>query len=135
MAVCAWSKSRFVRPDGPRRQRRPVAASAATRSSNSSAGTTSETRPHASASSASSRRFELIHSKARANPSSRYRNQLPPESGTSPMPTKPGTKVAALDATRTSQATASERPAPAAGPFTAAMTGFSRPRISRMVGW
>jgi hypothetical protein len=30
---------------------------------------------------------------------------------------------------------ASERPAPAAGPFTAAITGFSSARMARMFGW
>ena len=60
---------------------------------------------------------------------------MPPESGTRPIPTKPGTKLAASEAIRTSQAAASERPAPAAGPFTAASTGFSRARIARMFGW
>jgi hypothetical protein len=44
-------------------------------------------------------------------------NHVPPESGTSAMPTKPGTNVAASDAMRTSHAQASESPAPAAGPF------------------
>ena len=48
---------------------------------------------------------------------------------------KPGTKVAASLAIRMSHAAASERPAPAHGPFTAAITGFSRPRIRRMFGW
>ena len=38
---------------------------------------------------------------------------------------KPGTNVAASLAIRRSQAAASERPAPAQGPFTAAITGFS----------
>ena len=62
-------------------------------------------------------------------------NQEPPESGTSPMPMKPGTKFAASDAIRMSQAHASDSPAPAQGPFTAAITGFSSPRIRRMFGW
>ena len=62
-------------------------------------------------------------------------NQEPPESGTRPMPTKPGTKAAALEATRTSQALASESPAPAAGPLTAAMTGFSSAADEADVGW
>ena len=62
-------------------------------------------------------------------------NHVPPESGTSPIPTNPGTKVAALDATRMSQAHANDRPAPAAGPLTAAITGFSSARTSRMFGW
>jgi hypothetical protein len=46
-----------------------------------------------------------------------------------------GTKLAESAASRKSQAQASERPAPAAGPFTAAMTGFSSARIARMFGW
>ena len=49
-------------------------------------------------------------------------------SGTSPTLTNAGTKAAESAATRTSHAQASESPAPAAGPFTAASTGFSRPR-------
>ena len=59
----------------------------------------------------------------------------PPESGTRPMPMKPGTKLADSAAMRRSQAQASERPAPAAGPLTAAMTGFSSARIASMFGW
>ena len=42
----------------------------------------------------------------------------------------PGTKLAASEAIRTSHASASERPAPAAGPFTTASTGFSSERIA-----
>ena len=48
---------------------------------------------------------------------------------------KPGTKVAASDATRRSQAQANESPAPAAAPFTAAMTGFWSERMRRTFGW
>ena len=59
----------------------------------------------------------------------------PPESGTSPIPMKPGTNVATSAAIRMSQAAASESPAPAQGPLTAAITGFSSPRISADVGW
>jgi hypothetical protein len=62
-------------------------------------------------------------------------NHEPPESGTRPIPMNPGTKDAADDATRTSHAQASDRPAPAQAPFTAASTGFSRTRIARMFGW
>ena len=62
-------------------------------------------------------------------------NHEPPESGIRPMPMKPGTKVAASLAIRRSQAAASESPAPAHGPLTAAMTGFSSARIRRMFGW
>ena len=46
-----------------------------------------------------------------------------------------GTKVAPSPARRRSQAQASESPAPAAGPFTAASTGFSSARSARMFGW
>ena len=59
----------------------------------------------------------------------------PPESGTRPMPMKPGTKFALSAAIRRSHAQASERPAPAQAPFTAAITGFSSARIARMFGW
>jgi hypothetical protein len=48
---------------------------------------------------------------------------------------KAGTKVAESAAMRRSHAHASERPAPAAAPFTAAITGFSSARIARMLGW
>ena len=59
----------------------------------------------------------------------------PPESGTSPTFTNAGTKLAESAAMRTSHAIASERPAPAAAPFTAAITGFSSARSARMLGW
>ena len=96
---------------------------------------TSETSPHACASAAVSRRFEVIHSNARGVPSSRWRKYVPPESGISPIPTKPGTKKAASDASRMSHAHARESPAPAQTPFTAASTGFSSDRMARTVTW
>ena len=46
-----------------------------------------------------------------------------------------GTKLAASLATRTSHASASDMPAPAAGPFTAAITGFCSARIASTVSW
>ena len=46
-----------------------------------------------------------------------------------------GTKLAASDARRMSQAQANESPAPAAAPLTAAITGFSSARMARMFGW
>ena len=55
---------------------------------------------------------------------------VPPESGIRPIPMKPGTKKAASDASRMSHAQASESPAPAQTPFTAAITGFSSERIA-----
>ena len=48
---------------------------------------------------------------------------------------KAGTKVAASEAMRISQAQATESPAPAAAPLTAAITGFSSARIARTFGW
>ena len=62
-------------------------------------------------------------------------NHVPPASGTSPIPTNPGTNVADSAATRRSQAQANDSPAPAAGPFTAAITGFASERTSRTFGW
>ena len=59
----------------------------------------------------------------------------PPESGTRPMLMNAGTNVAESAAIRRSHAHASDRPAPAQGPFTAAITGFSSARIARMFGW
>ena len=46
-----------------------------------------------------------------------------------------GTKVASSEAIRRSHAHASESPAPAAAPFTAAITGLSSPRIALIDGW
>src|SRR5215207_8419770 len=110
-------------------------ASSATRVAKASASTTSETRPQACASAAVSFRFDVIHSNARAKPSRRWTNHEPPESGTRPIPMKPGTNVAASEAIRMSQAAARESPAPAHGPFTDAITGFSSARMARMFGW
>jgi hypothetical protein len=60
---------------------------------------------------------------------------VPPESGTRPTLMNAGTKLAASDASRMSQAHAKESPAPAAAPLTAAITGFSSERMARMFGW
>ena len=48
---------------------------------------------------------------------------------------KAGTKLAERDAMRTSHASASDIPAPAAAPFTAAITGFSSARIASTLRW
>jgi hypothetical protein len=47
---------------------------------------------------------------------------------------KAGTKLAESAAMRRSHAHAKDIPAPAAGPFTAAITGFSNARIARTFG-
>ena len=62
-------------------------------------------------------------------------NHVPPASGTSPIPMKPGTKLASEAAIRTSQAQARESPAPAQAPLIAATTGFSSARMARTFGW
>ena len=48
---------------------------------------------------------------------------------------KAGTKVAASEAMRMSHAQATDSPAPAAAPLTAAITGFSSARIASTFGW
>ena len=58
---------------------------------------------------------------------------VPPASGTSPIPANPGTRAASAAAMRMSHATASESPAPAHTPLTAAITGFSSARIATHV--
>ena len=60
---------------------------------------------------------------------------MAPESGTSPILMNAGTKLAESAAIRMSQANASDMPAPAAGPFTAAITGFSSLRIASTFRW
>ena len=58
----------------------------------------------------------------------------PPESGTSPTFTNAGTNDAESAAMRMSHAIASERPAPAAAPFTAAMHRLLERPSARMLG-
>jgi hypothetical protein len=50
------------------------------------------------------------------------------------MPLNAGTKLARSEAIRTSHASASDSPAPAAGPLTTASTGFSSARIAEHGG-
>ncbi len=59
---------------------------------------------------------------------------VPPESGIRPMLMKAGMNVAEAAAIRMSHAQANERPAPAAGPLTAAITGFSSARSASRFG-
>ena len=110
------------------------AASVAASAARSPSSTTRETMPRSSASAASSRSPVIIHSSAAAWPSTRASVWVMPESGTRPIAVKAGTNVAERAAIRTSQATASASPAPAAGPLTAAITGFSSPRSATTLG-
>ena len=64
----------------------------------------------------------------------RGRNQVPPQSGTSPILMKACTKLAERAANTMSQAKAMLAPAPAATPFTAATTGKGRARSLRTSG-
>jgi hypothetical protein len=63
---------------------------------------------------------------ALAVPTSRGKNQVPPESGTNPSFENACMKLAERVATTRSQANAMFAPAPAATPFTAPMTGIGR---------
>ena len=93
-------------------------------------------RPTARASSAGRRRPVVSHSNARAVPSSaRARATCRRSPATSPMLTNAARRSRASRAMRTSHASASERPAPAAGPLTAAITGFSSARIASTFRW
>ena len=76
----------------------------------------------------------MASSVARAMPMRRGRKYVLPMSGMSPMRTNACTKVADSAAMRKSAASASEKPAPAATPLTAAMMGFSSMRMRRMAG-
>jgi hypothetical protein len=66
-------------------------------------------------------------------PASRGRKKLAPPSRARPRFTNTSENLAAVEAIRTSQASASEQPKPAAIPPTAARTGFGRFQIERIV--
>ena len=74
-----------------------------------------------------------IISHAFAMPTTRGRKYVPPQSGWSPRRTNACENRAALEARRMSQASARFIPAPAAAPFTAAMSGFGESRMSSTV--
>ena len=65
----------------------------------------------------------------------RGRNQVLPQSGTSPIRVKACRKVADSPASTMSQASARLMPAPAAAPLTAATIGFGYWRIASTIGW
>src|ERR1700677_4572767 len=97
--------------------------------SNSSSRTTRRTSPLRSASPASMMRPVSINSHAREAPINRGRSQLTPMSQPeSPRRTKATLKRAVLLAMRMSLARARARPPPAAGPLTAAITGWGSER-------
>ena len=71
---------------------------------------------------------------ARCVPTSRGTKKVPLVSGINPNLEKLSTKLADSAAIVRSQAKARLAPAPAAIPFTAQITGFSRVRMARMIG-
>ena len=71
---------------------------------------------------------------ARADPTSRGRNHVPPASGSSPILLKACTKRADSAATTTSQASTRLAPAPAATPFIRHTTGAGSARSRMMSG-
>ena len=71
---------------------------------------------------------------ARAVPTRRGRNQVPPESGTRPSFENACTKLAERAAMTKSQASAMLAPAPAATPLTAASTGRPKERRASTSG-
>src|SRR6185312_13139521 len=99
-----------------------------------SSSTTFQIRPHCAALSAESGSPSIAMPMARADPARRGRNQVPPASGTNPRRQKACRKLAERAAMTMSQAKAMLAPAPAAGPLTAATTGFASARSRRMSG-
>src|SRR4051812_33243597 len=103
------------------------AASSRAASSSWSAATTRLARPMRAASSASTRRPVSISSLACPVPTMRGRKyEVPMSAPETPIFTKATLKRASGAARRTSEASASASPPPAAGPLTAAMTGWGR---------
>ena len=76
----------------------------------------------------------MASSAARVKPTRDGTNSDEPPSGTRPMLTKASWKNADSAATMRSQASARDRPIPAAGPLTAAMTGLGISRSPVMIG-
>ena len=90
--------------------------------------------PQSAASAADSRSPSIARPRARALPTRRGRNQVAPESGTSPSLLKAWMNDAEDAATTRSQASARLAPAPAATPFTAAIVGIGSARSASTSG-
>jgi len=76
----------------------------------------------------------MSSSAARAAPASRWSVQEAPESAPRPTLAKAMSRLARRAATRKSQASASDAPAPAALPLTAAITGLGMVATAVMIG-
>ncbi|MNT37119.1 hypothetical protein D3C72_1732390 [compost metagenome] len=72
---------------------------------------------------------------ALGTPMIRGSNQAPPSPGTIPRRTKLSANTAEVDAKRISHMQARSRPAPIAGPLTAAITGMSRSYSASGMRW
>ena len=91
-----------------------------------SSSTARQIRPQLAALSAGKSCASRARPRARASPTRRGRNQVPPESGISPTRAKDWMNFALRLAITMSQASAMLQPAPAATPLTAATTGKGR---------
>jgi hypothetical protein len=109
-------------------------ASSAARGPASSSGTTAVNSPAALARSASSGSASISNSAARAAPASRCSVQEAPESAPRPTRAKAMSRLARCAAILKSQASASDAPAPAALPLTAAITSLGMVMIVMMIG-
>ncbi len=92
------------------------------------------TSPRLSARSAVTGSASISSSAATASPASRWIVQEAPESAPRPTRANAISRLALRPATRKSQANASDAPAPAATPFTAATTGFGIEVMAVMIG-
>jgi hypothetical protein len=86
------------------------------------------TKPISAASSANTTRLENKRSAARAGPMSRDRIHVTPCSAGRPRRAKLVVSLAPAEANRMSVKHIITKPTPAAGPLTAAITGFVNPR-------
>ena len=110
------------------------AAKAAAAAGSSSSGTTEVSRPRPSAVAGADRlgQHQQLGRPGRADQPLQVHDA--PESAPSPTLAKASSKLARSAAMRKSQANASDAPAPAATPGSAATTGFGIPVIVSMIG-
>jgi len=130
----AMPTSRLIRLTPSAEAPTKLRASALARSIRPSAGTTSSTRPRRSASSTATSRAESISSLARCTPTTRGSVYIAAKSGTRPTRMNDRQKRAVGVATTKSAISARLKPAPKAGPSTAAISGLSSSTSCRIQG-
>ncbi|MCY1539551.1 hypothetical protein D9M68_751420 [compost metagenome] len=111
-----------------------VAVTSASVSASAASGTTRQINPQDSACAALTASPNSAAPMARAEPTRRGRNQVPPASGSSPILLKAWMKRADSTAKTTSQASTRLAPAPAATPFMTHTTGTGKARRRMMSG-